>query len=348
MKSLLGSFYSRIRGSQEDIASEGLVYILKRSEKARKVLLKIIAENTGIIYSKMSFSTQSTGDNLERPDISGINENGDEVFLIEAKFWASLTKNQPNEYLKRLGGGSSLLFLVPVLRCRVVYEEVLQKILAEFSNIEKDDKLLRIRLKNSEKIVFIKSWNEVLELIRLELIKAGENELLSDINQIIGLCDEVDSNSFQPIVDDDLAPSIPKKINSYYDIVEKVVDDIKNKNQEISIKGLQKTPQKYGYRRYFKLKNFGLGMALKMELWAEYADTPFWLSISKINERSWSVDNKLKNKCEIIADEICHKYVYLNNEIFISLIPQKYNTEDSVIEDLVAQIFLILQKLNEK
>ncbi len=31
MQSLLGQFYNRIRGSQEDIASESLVYILKQS-----------------------------------------------------------------------------------------------------------------------------------------------------------------------------------------------------------------------------------------------------------------------------------------------------------------------------
>jgi hypothetical protein len=31
MASLLGQFYSRIKGSQEDIDSEGLAYILQRS-----------------------------------------------------------------------------------------------------------------------------------------------------------------------------------------------------------------------------------------------------------------------------------------------------------------------------
>jgi hypothetical protein len=34
MQSLLGQFYNRIKGSQEDIASESLTYILKKSIRA--------------------------------------------------------------------------------------------------------------------------------------------------------------------------------------------------------------------------------------------------------------------------------------------------------------------------
>ena len=42
MASLLGQFYTRIIGSQEDIASEGLAYILQKSKSARLALNKIV------------------------------------------------------------------------------------------------------------------------------------------------------------------------------------------------------------------------------------------------------------------------------------------------------------------
>ncbi len=46
MKSLLGQFYQRIKGSQEDIASEGLVYILNKTSEGRKSINQIINHDT--------------------------------------------------------------------------------------------------------------------------------------------------------------------------------------------------------------------------------------------------------------------------------------------------------------
>ena len=45
MASLLGQFFSKIKGSQEDIASEGIVYILESSRDAINIF---IFNNTGI------------------------------------------------------------------------------------------------------------------------------------------------------------------------------------------------------------------------------------------------------------------------------------------------------------
>ena len=138
MQSLLGQFYNRIRGSQEDIASESLVYILKQSLESRKVVNQIVKANTNLMFSDLAYQTQNVGESLERPDISGKDETGKEVLLIEAKFWASLTRNQPNGYLKRLKENTVLMFLVPTLRTRTVFEEVKFRILQENEDLEID------------------------------------------------------------------------------------------------------------------------------------------------------------------------------------------------------------------
>ncbi|MDR0865122.1 MAG: hypothetical protein LBO74_09370 [Candidatus Symbiothrix sp.] len=88
MASLLGQFYTRIKGSQEDIASEGLTYILQRSASAREALKKIIQLDSGLSFDDINFITQSVGEKLERPDISGIDKERKEVIILEAKFWA--------------------------------------------------------------------------------------------------------------------------------------------------------------------------------------------------------------------------------------------------------------------
>ena len=82
MQSLLGQFYSRIKGSQEDIASEGLTYVLQRSKSARLAINKIIKSDCDLDLEDLTFSTQKSGDNLERPDISGYDTKGKEVLIL--------------------------------------------------------------------------------------------------------------------------------------------------------------------------------------------------------------------------------------------------------------------------
>ena len=347
MQSLLGQFYNRIKGSQEDIASESLTYILKKSIRARQTINQIVKLNTGLNFRDLTYKTQNVGDKLERPDISGINENGKEVLLIEAKFWASLTSNQPNEYINRLGENSVLIFLVPTLRIRVIYEEVINRISENYSDIEKDSENLKIKINQTNKFIIIRSWNEILNSIKSELSQENNQTLISDIDQIIGFCETIDNNSFQPIIDSDLSPSIPKKINSYYDITDKVVDEIKNRIEKASTKGLLKTPQKYGYRRYFSIQDFGMGMGLKMDLWSKYADTPFWISIVE-TKKGWKSTEKFKRNCEKIAFRLKHKFVEINNEIFFSLKPKIGDTEDVVINDLADQIEQIYKEIERK
>ena len=347
MQSLLGQFYNRIKGSQEDIASESLVYILKQSLESRKVINQIVKANTDLTFSDLSFQTQNVGKDLERPDISGKDETGKEVLLIEAKFWASLTHNQPNGYLKRLKDNTVLIFLVPTLRTRTVFEEVKSRILEQNQDLEVDTENLRILIKSSNKHIFIKSWNEVLNSIKSKIEQTSNINLLSDLNQIIGLCETIDQNSFQPITDEDLSPKIPKNINSYYEIVDKVVDELKNRNKGISTKGLVKTPQRYGYHRYFATKELGMNFALKLDLWEKCADTPFWLSISIANEKEWTTTEQLTQSIESLC--VKHNFTlvpYANNKgFFISVRPILFETEDIVIRNIADKIEKIIEEI---
>jgi len=347
MQSLLGQFYNRIKGSQEDIASESLTYILKKSVRARQAINQIVISDTGLSFTDLSYRTQNVGEKLERPDISGVDENGKETLLIEAKFWASLTNNQPNEYINRLEENSVLIFLVPSSRTRAIYGEVLNRITEKYSDIETDAENLKIKMNQINKFVIIKKWDEVLKAIKSELQQENNQTLISDVDQIIGFCETIDNISFQPITDSDLSPSIPKKINSYYNIVDNVVEEIKNRIKEASTTGLQKTPQKFGYIRYFSIQGFGMGIGLKMDLWSKYADTPFWISIVE-TKKGWTSSERFKRKCEKIAFNLNHKFVEINSSIFFSLKPKLDNTEDIVISDLATQIELIYKEIESK
>ena len=111
----------RLTNRIEDVAVEALGYILSNSPAARRALaetLKIGDIEFGPIDRVETWETGSEG---EIPDLVCFDDKGEKQVLIEAKFWADLTKNQPNQYLKQLledrqDGPAALLFVAPKAR----------------------------------------------------------------------------------------------------------------------------------------------------------------------------------------------------------------------------------------
>lgn len=344
MQSLLGLFYSRIRGSQEDIASEGLAYILQKSLSARQAINSLIKYDCGLILTDLGYVTQNVGANLERPDISGYNEVGKEVLIIEAKFWASFTRSQPVEYLNRLGADSVLLIVCPSLRVRSIFTEIvirLKQSNLDFQECLKDHSLLF----PNNKFLLVKTWNEVLSTVRINLVQNNEQSLISDIDQLIGFCDTIDSNTFLPLQSQDLSPIVPKRINSYYSLIDKVVDELQKKG-EANTNGLRATPHRQGYIRYLHLEGFGVAFSLNFDLWARYVDTPFWILFKLKTDLGWVSTDKLKATCKKVASRLDHNtWLDGNRRVYFALVPQLDATEDVVIQNLAEQILELSREI---
>lgn len=339
MASLLGQFFPYIKGSQEDIASKGLAYILQMSKVARAALSNFIFNNTNISFEDISYITQSTGQNLERPDISGLNENGNEVIIIEAKFWATLTNNKPLEYLNRIGNNSVLLFICPKLREISLIEEICFRL--RNNNLEYELLNNKLVLQNNRYILII-DWKSLLNLIKDVLIKNNENT--SDIEQIIGFCEIIDNNTFLPINDMDLSPSFAKRINTYYDLIDKIIDYLKI-HTSISLDGMKATPQKYGYTRYFHINNYGIALNLDLKCWENLYDTPFWLTI-KSTGNPWKQTNDLQNKLKAVSIKTKIKIYEFNNILSFALIPKINQIEEVVIKNISNDIIKIINELS--
>jgi len=347
MASLLGQFYNRIKGSQEDIASEGLAYILQNSKSARNALHKIIKLDSGLDFDDIKYTTQNVGEKLERTDISGYNFDSKEVIIIEAKFWSSLTDNQPIGYLERLRENSILVFICPTLRVRPVFDEVKKRIFEATSEHESNPNNHFIKLVNNKSVV-IKTWNEILSAIRLQLIQDND-KYLSDIDQIIGFCETVDSNAFMPFQRKDFSPSNAKRINSFYDIADKVLDELK-KRKLANTTGLQATPQKYGYTRYFRIGTMPISLNVRFDFWEKIADTPFWLCFrDDINGKNWIHTDYFKKVTKNIASKFS-VITYENNrkDLFLAVFPVVEQTEDVVVRNIADEIIKLYNELNEK
>ena len=101
-QTLLAKLASKFGPQTENLAVDALGHILSGSKAARLALSKMIEAGGAVVGEIAQVRTQATGKEGERPDLAGFDRDGRERVLIEAKFWAGLTGNQPVAYLERL------------------------------------------------------------------------------------------------------------------------------------------------------------------------------------------------------------------------------------------------------
>ena len=102
MSSLLGHLAMRFTRHPENIATNALHFIIEKSQVARAAVIEHVA-STGVALEKnLAFSTQERGEGGEIPDIVAKDEQRRLVLIIESKFWAVLTAQQPVAYLDSL------------------------------------------------------------------------------------------------------------------------------------------------------------------------------------------------------------------------------------------------------
>ena len=144
----------RLTDRIEDVAVDALGHILSQSESARNALAEMLRAGGIEVGSIDSVQTQVIGEEGERPDLVGFDDDGTERVLIEAKFWAGLTQNQPNHYLERLerkshGRPAALLFVAPAARLETLWPELCRRAEIEYGAIAGDSESGALRVRRS-------------------------------------------------------------------------------------------------------------------------------------------------------------------------------------------------------
>ena len=131
---LFAQIAPRFTSRLEDVTVEALGHILANSEAAREALEEIVRLGEAKIGSINRVQTQETVKEGARPDLVGFDEKDAKQLLIEAKFWAGLTPNQPNEYLTQLPSGrpAALLSVAPSRRISMLWPKLLQRAEGKF------------------------------------------------------------------------------------------------------------------------------------------------------------------------------------------------------------------------
>ena len=282
---LFAHIIPRLTDRTEDIAVEALGYILSQSTATRRALETLVSAGGAEVTSIAEVRTQVTGADGATPDLGCVDEQGTESVLIEAKFWAGLTANQPNAYLARLPADkpSALLFVAPAQRLETLWPEILRLAQEKYhlDFIRETSDLRSASIAGSERRLMLTSWRALLDRMAASASDANETNTVADIRQLRGLAERMDADAFLPLRAAELGPEIPRRMEGLRQLVSDASDRAIT-NGWLNIRGrLSWAPRNTGSGRYLRLANEDAGLiawfGIDSELWAKYRGTPLWL-----------------------------------------------------------------------
>ncbi len=280
---LLAYLVSSFPGNTENIATEALKHVMERSSAAMEALNDVIQSGVRDILPVNLVRSQSVGSDGTIPDLVVIDEGDQERALIEVKFWAELTNNQPNGYLNRLpdDGPTVLVFLVPDVRVQTLWPELERRVIRagrSLSLVESERRCARID--NSQKHMMVVSWTGLLDTMAARVSDTGEATSIEiAIRQLRTLTKHADSSAFKPIKKgQELGADSERRERDY----KRVIDDATEQGISegwLSKKGLNRTPRTYGYGRYIRLSDTIVWFGVNKSRFEMTSESPIWIEL---------------------------------------------------------------------
>ena len=213
-QTLLAKLAPKFGPQTENLAVDALGHILSGSKAARLALSKMIEAGGAVVGEIAQVRTQAAGKEGERPDLAGFDRDGRERVLIEAKFWAGLTDNQPVAYLERLPANtpSALLFVAPAARLETLWNELRRTVAKSQSGLTlakgSEATALRSAPAGGKRHLLLTSWQAMLGRMATEAAAASESDTEKDIGQLRGLAAQQDDEAFLPLRREGTRPGV--------------------------------------------------------------------------------------------------------------------------------------------
>lgn len=281
---LLAKIAPKFTRRTEDVAVEALGHILNSSEWARDALSEVLRISGAEVGKIAEVETQVTIENDARPDLAAYNEDGSRCVLIEAKFWAGLTKNQPLTYLRhllRVPKTSALLFVAPHARQESVWAELKQRIAkSDFGisfKVDRNHKALVSNPAGGESWIILASWTSLLDGMATKVSDAGDMQTKADIEQLRGLAAQEDTTAFMPLKAEELGPDIPRRLMGLQTLVDHATERLVASGIA-DRKGLNKSIRANRYIIYIRLAGAQVAFGIEYDKWAKLRETPLWLT----------------------------------------------------------------------
>ena len=264
----------------ENVAVEALGHIFAHSASARDALSELLRDGGADVGPIATVQTQATGEGSEQPDLAVVDDRGGECALIEAKFWAGLTDNQPVAYLERLRTDetSALLFVAPEARRESLWGELRDRV-QEADGLEwrpaEDALAPRAASVGGGRRLLLTSWRALLSRMASRTSDARDTNAELDIRQLRGLADRMDQEAFLPLRSEELGPEIPRRMLDF----NRLFEDARRAAAEKGVARLVGQEGSTGTARGQRVRIAGARawFGIRSDLWARRRATPLWL-----------------------------------------------------------------------
>ena len=289
----------------ENVAVEALGHILANSVAARAALADLLRDGGADVGSIVTVQTQAAGEGGEQPDLAIVDARGRECGLIEAKFWAPLTENQPVAYLERLQTDetSVLLFVAPEARRQSLWGELRDRV-TETGGIEwrplADSRGLRTASVGGARRLLLTNWPALLSRMAARTSDARETHAELDIRQLRGLVDRVDQDAFLPLRPQELGHEIPRRLISLQGLVQRVLERTIADGVGEAV-GPRPSASIGGYGRFLRLGGARAWVGLWYGPWARLRPTPLWLQLRRPSESDDMPLDEVRRKLRQLA-----------------------------------------------
>jgi hypothetical protein len=280
---LLGHLMLGLAPHPENAATEALAFILRQSQAATNALLSLI-QSCGLTLPKsLLIETQQAEPqaNSGIPDLRCVDAEGRKRIIVENKFWAGLTDNQPVNYLQELpsGADAALLFVVPEARRTNIWNELTE--LCHASSISLADTCQTLAITyaklNPHHRLALTSWRILLAKLESAAADSSDGNTTADILQLKGLCEAVDTQAFLPLRLDEITNiETPRRIMNLADLTFEIVEACE-KLGYWDRRGTKATHGPYSAGTYLRLGQFGAWVGLDAQLWRDFAISPLWV-----------------------------------------------------------------------
>ena len=289
-----------LRGSFEDLAVEALGYILNSSETATRALEEVLCDGGQKVSSIRLVQTQVVEETGATPDLACVDEEGEKHVLIEAKFDAMLTKNQPVEYLRHLPQNkpSALLVVAPKRRVKRLWKEMMDLVRgsADFEVGEEcSSDSLRSAAVGNGKVLMLVSWKHLLNRLTSHAAAKSDEATLRSIAELQGVVEYEALNAFQA-PSDDFARLDEENRERFKKLIDGAIAEGR-REKWASTDGFGPGGGITGYVRYFATGEVHMWFGYDLRLWEAYGGS-LWVGFQTVAQQNiGAVRDGLRELC---------------------------------------------------
>ena len=255
----------------EDVATDALFFILSHSAPARQALSDLLGyEGDPLPIAKARpWAADAHG---AVPDLACLDDDDNLVALIESKFWAPLTRNQPVTYWEGLpvDRPSVLLFLAPEPRVDQggLWDELVERLrnaCHELEPAKRKGSLITAPAKAGQRRLMLTTWRLLLDRMAQSAKDDGDARACFEITELQGLAASVIAGD-NPQRDENLKRLIADAVNRV------------ERSGWANTAGLTVGVGYNYYARFLRLAGANAWLGIDYEAVKQMPDKPLWLS----------------------------------------------------------------------